>query len=171
MNSPDRDLSRALLGALVLAACVLLVLALKLPGLLLSALLVIGAILISRRVQADPEVLAIRSSLQYARDDIAEVLAAYDQLQNGAAASDIADRTLHYPALANPDNSVPQVNEFLLRASSARRFLERIDGYLESASADKAQLERILTVADERAFELQEAWNDARRAAKEIGPA
>ncbi len=171
MSPPDKDLSRALLGALVLAACVLLVLALKLPGLLLSALLVIGAILISRRVQADPEVLAIRSSLQYARDDIAEVLAAYDQLQNGAAASDIADRTLHYPALANPDNSVPQVNEFLLRASSARRFLERIDGYLESASADKAQLERILTVADERAFELQEAWNDARRAAKEIGPA
>lgn len=171
MSSPDKDLSRALLGALVLAACVLLVLALKLPGLLLSALLVIGAILISRRVQTDPEVLAIRSSLQYARDDIAEVLAAYDQLQNGAAASDIADRTLHYPALANPDNSVPQVNEFLLRASSARRFLERIDGYLESASADKAQLERILTVADERAFELQEAWNDARRAAKEIGPA
>ena len=171
MSSPDKDLSRALLGALVLAACVLLVLALKLPGLLLSALLVIGAILISRRVQADPEVLAIRSSLQYARDDIAEVLAAYDQLQNGAAASDIADRTLYYPALANPDSSVPQVNEFLLRASSARRFLERIDGYLESTSTDKAQLERILTVADERAFELQEAWDDARRAAKDIGPA
>ena len=49
--------------------------------------------------------------------------------------------------------------------------MERIDGYLESTSTDKAQLERILTVADERAFELQEAWDDARRAAKEIGPA
>ena len=34
MSSPDRDLSRALLGALVLAAAVLLVLTLKLPGLL-----------------------------------------------------------------------------------------------------------------------------------------
>lgn len=171
MNSPDRDLSRALLGALVLAAVVLLVLTLKLPGLLLSVLLVIGAILLARRVQADPEVLAIRSSLQYARDDIAEVLNAYEKLQNGATAADIADRTLYYPALANPDNSVPQVNEFLLRASSARRFLERIDGYLESPGTDKSQLERILTVADERAFELQEAWDDARRAAKEIGPA
>ena len=74
MSSPDRDLSRALLGALVLAAAVLLVLTLKLPGLLLSVLLVIGAILMARRVQADPEALAIRSSLQYARDDIAEVL-------------------------------------------------------------------------------------------------
>ena len=81
MSSPDKDLSRALLGALVLAAAVLLVLTLKLPGLLLSVLLVIGAILMARRVQADPEALAIRSSLQYARDDIAEVLAAYDQLQ------------------------------------------------------------------------------------------
>ena len=171
MNSPNRDLSRALIGALVLAAVVLLVFTLKLPGLLLSALLIIGAILLVRRVQIDPEVMAIRSSLQYARDDIAEVLDAYEQLQHGASASDIADRTLHYPALANPDNSVPQVNEFLLRASSARRFLERIDGYLESASTDKAQLERILTVADERAFELQEAWDDARRAAKKIGPA
>lgn len=171
MSSPNRDLSRALIGALVLAAVVLLVFTLKLPGLMLSALLIIGAILLVRRVQIDPEVLAIRSSLQYARDDIAEVLDAYELLQHGASASDIADRTLHYPALANPDNSVPQVNEFLLRASSARRFLERIDGYLESTSADKAQLERILTVADERAFDLQEAWDDARRAAKEIGPA
>lgn len=171
MSSPDKDLSRALLGAFVLAACVVLVLSLKLPGLLLSALLIVGAILFARRMQVDPEVLAIRSSLQYARDDIAEVLDAYEQLQHGASASDIADRTLHYPALANPDNSVPQVNEFLLRASSARRFLERIDGYLESTSTDKAQLERILTVADERAFELQESWDDARRAAKEIGPA
>jgi len=171
MSSPNRDLSRALIGALVLAAVVLLVFTLKLPGLMLSALLIIGAILLVRRVQIDPEVLAIRSSLQYARDDIAEVLDAYELMQHGASASDIADRTLHYPALANPDNSVPQVNEFLLRASSARRFLERIDGYLESTSTDKAQLERILTVADERAFELQEAWDDARRAAKEIGPA
>ena len=171
MSSPNRDLSRALIGALVLAAVVLLVFTLKLPGLLLSALLIIGAILLVRRVQIDPEVMAIRSSLQYARDDIAEVLDAYEQLQHGASASDIADRTLHYPALANPDNSVPQVNEFLLRASSARRFLKRIDGYLESPSTDKAQLERILTVADERAFELQEAWDDARRAAKKIGPA
>lgn len=171
MSSPNRDLSRALIGALVLAAVVLLVFTLKLPGLMLSALLIIGAILLVRRVQIDPEVLAIRSSLQYARDDIAEVLDAYELLQHGASASDIADRTLHYPALANPDSSVPQVNEFLLRASSARRFLERIDGYLESTSTDKAQLERILTVADERAFELQEAWDDARRAAKDIGPA
>ena len=171
MSSPNRDLSRALIGALVLAAVVLLVFTLKLPGLMLSALLIIGTILLVRRVQVDPEVLAIRSSLQYARDDIAEVLDAYELLQHGASASDIADRTLHYPALANPDNSVPQVNEFLLRASSARRFLERIDGYLESTSTDKAQLVRILTVADERAFELQEAWDDARRAAKDIGPA
>ena len=171
MRSPNRDLSRALLGALVLAASVLLILTLKLPGLLLSVLLVIGAFLFSRRLQVDPEITAMRSSLIYARDDIIEVLDAYEQMQNGASAADIADRTLYYPALANPDNSVPQVNEFLLRASSARRFIERVDGYLESPSTDKAQLERILTVADERAFELQSAWDDARRAAKEIGPA
>ena len=171
MSSPDKDLSRALLGALVLAAAVVLVLTLKLPGLLVSALLIVCAFFISRHLQPDPEVAAMRSSLQSARDDILEILDAYEKLQNGASAADIADRTLHYPALANPDNSVPQINEFLLRASSARRFIERVDGYLESPGTDKTQLERILMVADERAFELQEAWDDARRAAKEIGPA
>lgn len=171
MDSPNRDLSRALVGALVLAATVVLVLTLKLPGLVLSILLMAAATLFYRRLQPAPEVEAIRSSLLFARDDIVEILNAYDQLQHGASAADIADRTLHYPALANPDNSVPAVNEFLLRASSSRRFLERIDSHLESSTTDKAQLEKLLAIADQRAFELQEAWTDARRAAKELGPA
>lgn len=171
MNSPDRDLSRALVGALVLAAMVLLVVLLRLPGLLLSIMLLVAVVLLGRRYQSNPEVAAIQSSLTYARDDICEILQAYDQLQHGASAADIADRTLHFPALANPDMSVPAINEFLLRASSARRFVARIDGYLASPSPDRAQLERLLTVADQRAFELQVAWDDARRVAKEIGPA
>ncbi|MEH0146293.1 hypothetical protein V6D40_01270 [Corynebacterium sp. Q4381] len=170
MNASDRDLTRALVGALTLAAVVMLVVLLRLPGLLLSVLLVVGVLVFFRMHQTTPEVAAMRASLSYARDDICEVLDAYDQLQNGASAADIADRTLHYPALANPDNSVPEVNEFLLRASSARRFLSRIDTYLEDPTVDRAQLERLISVADQRAFELQSAWDEARRAAKQIGP-
>lgn len=170
MRSSERDFSMAVAGALVLAAVVLLVVLLRVPGLILSLLLVAGVLIVGRRFQTNPEIEAMVSSLRLTRDDICDILDAYDQLQNGASAADIADRTLHFPALANPDNSVPEVNEFLLRASSARRFLARIDAYLEGPSMDKAQLERLLTVADERAFELQTAWDDARRAARELGP-
>ncbi|QYH19613.1 hypothetical protein JKI95_11530 [Corynebacterium aquatimens] len=171
MKSSDRDLSRALAGALVLAAVVMLVVLLRLPGLILSLILIAFVVLVGRRYQPSAEVEALHASLSYARDDICEVLDAYEQLQNGASAADIADRTLHYPALANPDNSVPEVNEFLLRASSARRFVARIDSYLEDPLLDRSKLEKLINVADQRAFELQSAWDDARRAAKEIGPA
>lgn len=171
MNTPDKDLSRALGGALVLAAVVMLVVLLRVPGLIISVLLIVAVLLVSRRYHTNPEVAAMQSSLSYARDDICEILNAYDQLQHGASAADIADRTLYYPALANPDNSVPEINEFLLRASSARRFVERVDAYLEDPTVDKAQLERLIAVADQRAFELQSAWDDARRTAREIGPA
>ena len=171
MKPSDRDFSTAIVGALVLAAVVLLVVLLRLPGLLLSALLVAFVLLLGRRYQGNPEIEAMRASLGYARDDICEILDAYDQLQNGASAADIADRTLHFPALANPDNTVPEINEFLLRASSARRFLARIDTYLENPAVERAQLERLISVADQRAAELEAAWDDARRAAREIDPA
>lgn len=171
MSSPNRDLTTAVLGAVVLTAVVLLVVLLRLPGLLLSALLVIGVMFLSRRYRESPEIASMKASLSFARDDICEVLDAYDHLQHGASAADVADRTLHFPALANPDNSVAEVNEFLLRASSARRFVARVDSYLESPDVDRQQLERLIVLADERAAELQDAWDDARRAAREIGPA
>lgn len=171
MKQSDRDFSIAIVGALVLAAVVMLVVLLRVPGLILSALLVAVVLFVVRRYQANPEIEAMRASLGYARDDICEILDAYDKLRNGASAADIADRTLYFPALANPDNSVPEVNEFLLRASSARRFLSRLDAYIENPDVDRAQLERLITIADQRASELEIAWNDARRAAREIGPA
>lgn len=170
MKQPDRDFSIAIAGALVLAAVVILVVFLKVPGAILSALLVAVVFLVGRRYQANPEIEAMRASLGYARDDICEILDAYDQLQNGASAADIADRTLHFPALANPDNSVTEVNEFLLRASSARRFLARLDAYMEDPNVDRAQLGRLITIADQRASELEISWDSARRAAREIGP-
>ncbi|WP_066524913.1 hypothetical protein [Corynebacterium bouchesdurhonense] len=170
MGSSERAFSLAIAGALVLAAVVLLVVLLRVPGLILSLILVAAVLMFERRHQTNPEVAAMEASLRLTRDDICEVLDAYDQLQNGASAADIADRTLHFAALANPDNTVPEVNEFILRASSARRFLARIDAHLERPDLDKAQLERLLAIADERAFELQTAWDDARRAARQLGP-
>lgn len=170
MRSSERDFSLAVASALVLAAVVLLVVLLRVPGLILSLLLVAGVLIVGRRFQTNPEIEAMTASLLLTRDDICDVLGAYDQLQHGASAADLADRTLHFPALAKPDHTVPEINEFLLRASSARRFLARIDAHLDNPSTDKAQLKRLLMVADERAFELQAAWDDARRAACELGP-
>ena len=80
MSTPDRDLSRALIGALTLAAAVMLVVLLRLPGLILSIFLIALVLLVSRHYQSNPENAAIQSSLSYARDDICEVLDAYDQL-------------------------------------------------------------------------------------------
>ena len=73
-------------------------------------------------------------------------------------------------AWANGDVSHHAISEFLLRSSSARRFIARIDGYLESPDIDRYQLERLIAVADERALELAESWDDARRAARQLGP-
>ena len=56
MKSSDRDLSRALAGALVLAAVVMLVVVLKLPGFFLSVALVAAVVMIGRRYQLSPEV-------------------------------------------------------------------------------------------------------------------
>lgn len=51
MKASDRDLSRALASALVLAGVVILVVVLKLPGLFLSVALIAAVMMIGRRYQ------------------------------------------------------------------------------------------------------------------------
>ena len=86
------------------------------------------------------------------------------------SAEAIADRTLHVPALADRGTTNPVIQDFHLRADAARRFLQRVDGLLASNDLDRPQLERLIAVADERADSLAASWQDARRAAREIGP-
>ena len=171
MEQSRKDLLQALYGSLILAVAILLVVFLRLPGLLIAVLLVILGIAVHGRYNTNPEVASLKASLRIARDDMAEILQNYEDLQHGTSTQAVADRTLNYPALANGDVSHHAISEFLLRSSSARRFIARIDGYLESPDIDRYQLERLITVADERALELAESWDDARRAARQIGPA
>ncbi|PAT07089.1 hypothetical protein CKJ81_00395 [Corynebacterium hadale] len=171
MDPSRKDLLRALWGALLFAVAVLLVIFLRLPGLMLTLLLIPLALAIHRRYDTNPEIASLKASLRIARDDMEEILQSYDDLKHGTSTQSVADRTLHYPALANGDVSQHSISEFLLRTSSARRFIARIDGYLESPDIDRFQLEKLIGIADERALELSEAWDDARRAARQIGPA
>ena len=171
MDPSRKDLLQALYGALVLALAILLVVFFRLPGLIIAILLVVFGVAVHRRYNINPEVASLKASLRIARDDMAEILQSYEDLQHGTSTQAVADRTLNYPALANGDVSHHAISEFLLRSSSARRFIARIDGYLESPDIDRYQLERLISVADERALELSESWDDARRAARQIGPA
>lgn len=118
----------------------------------------------------NPEIASLRASLEISRADITDVLDAYDTLLHGTSADAIADRTLYYAALTEPDSTDPAIEEFFLRAASARRFVARIDAYLADANVSKASLERLLTITDERAAELAISWADARRSAKRLGP-
>lgn len=117
-----------------------------------------------------PEVASLRTSLAISRADITDILDAYDTFLHGTDTESIADRTLYYPALAQPNADEPAIEEFQLRASSARRFVSRIDAHLSDPSLTRATLERLLAVTDERAAELAMSWHDARRAARRLGP-
>lgn len=170
MDSSRRDLARALIAAALIAAVIALIITLKGPGLVLSVVLVGAATVYVRRILGDPETSSLRASLAIARDDISDVLAQYDTLLHGLTTEAVAERTLHYPALADPGTTNPVIQDFQLRAAAARRFVSRVDTRLADGDLDRAQLERLIAIADERALALASSWREARRAAKELGP-
>lgn len=155
---------------LLIVAAIALAVTLKGPGVLLALVLGAAALAWSRRAHADLEVASLRASLRIALGDVNETLELFDDLRTGMSADAIADRTLHFPALADRGTANPVIQDFHLRADSARRFVARVDAALASDDLDRAQLERLIAVADERALQLAASWQDARRAAREIGP-
>ncbi|WKD57510.1 hypothetical protein CAPI_04760 [Corynebacterium capitovis DSM 44611] len=171
MGSSRRDLSWALGAAFILACAGVLVTALRLPGFVLALLLLLGFATLRTRMGADPEVAALRASLGIARDDIADVLAEFDELLHGLTPEAVADRTLHFPALADPSTTNPVIQDFHLRAAAAQRFVARIDAHCASHDLDRGKLEKLIAIADERALALAASWKDARRAARELGSA
>ncbi|WJY68240.1 hypothetical protein [Corynebacterium auris] len=170
MDSSKRDLLRALGIGVIIAVCLVLVATLRGAGIILAVVVVACGLVYMRRSLNDPETASLQASLTIARDDIADILAQYDTLLHGAAPEAIAERTFYFPALADPGCEHPTIQDFQLRASAARRFVARVDTHLTAGDLDRAQLHRLIAVADERALELATAWRDARRAAREIGP-
>lgn len=170
MDSSRRDLFRAFGTAAMVVIVMALVLTLRAPGVVLSVAVVAGSLAYMRRFVADPETDSLRASLAIARDDLNDVVAQYDTLLHGMSPEAVAERTLHFPALADPGALHPVIQDFQIHASAARRFISRLDARLADRNLDRAQLERLIAIADERALRLSESWRAARRVAKELGP-
>lgn len=170
MDKPRRGREGAIWLTLALVVAIILGSRLGWIGLFLG--LLIGAIAFVGfwNSTTDPEIEALKASLRVARDDIAQVVAEYENLLTGMTTDAIADRTLHYPALADPRTGIPEIEDFHLRLGSARRFVGRVDKHLLDDDLDRHSLERMLSIADQRASDLAESWTDARRAARKNGP-
>lgn len=171
MTGQNRNRESAIWLTLALVVAILLGSRLGLPGLLIGIVLAAVAFVAYRNNTIDPEIEALKSSLRVARDDIAAIVAEYDDFASGSSTDALAERTLTYRALAQPHSDIPAIEDFHLRLGSSRRFLSRVDTHLRNGDLDRHALERMIRIADQRALELAESWADARRAARRIGPA
>ena len=171
MTGQNRNRESAIWLTLALVVAILLGSRLGFPGLLIGIVFAAVAFVAYRNNTIDPEIEALRSSLRVARDDIAAIVAEYDDFASGSGTDALAERTLTYRALAQPHSEIPAIEDFHLRLGSSRRFLSRVDTHLRNDDLDRHALERMIRIADQRALELAESWADARRAARRIGPA
>ncbi|WP_347305854.1 hypothetical protein [Corynebacterium sp. SA-MJD20WY100] len=156
--------------ALTLGACVILIALLKVPGLMISFLLVGAALLMMSARPESTEHDALRTSIQLSSEDIRDVMAQFEDFEVSQDTDIIADRTLHRPALLDLDTNDPDIEAFHYQFASASRFLKRLPARLASPMLDTNQLEQILSVTDQRAASLQESWLAARQAAFRLGP-
>ncbi|MEJ5927085.1 hypothetical protein WG915_00450 [Corynebacterium sp. H128] len=152
----------------VLAVCLLLIWLLKVPGLVLS-LVILGlfANAYSRRAGAG-ELSATLAAIELSARDISDVLDEFDEFCTGADAEQLADRTLLRPALADKDCTVPAIASFHEDYANAQRYLHRLPARL-AAPMSQHQAAHLLEITDERAAVLRQSWVAARRAARELG--
>ncbi|MDO5511319.1 hypothetical protein [Corynebacterium sp.] len=156
--------------AIILAACVAVLVIFRLQGLLLILPILAVALLVMSRRPDGAETLALRSSITLSAEDIEDIIAEFDRFAAGTDTESIADRTLTRPALLDLDCRDPDIAAFHHEYATARRFLSRLDARLAADSLEVSQLETLLTVTDMRALELREAWLAARQAAQRLGP-
>lgn len=170
-QKPRRSVEAAVWLTLVLVVAILLGARFGWLGLIFGGIIAAVAFISFCNSTTDPEIESLRASLRVSRDDIEQVVGEYDDLLQGASTDALAARTLHYPELANPHSRLTEVEDFHLRLSSAKRFLARVDAHLLNDDLDRTSLERMISIADQRAADLAESWTDARRAARNHGPA
>lgn len=154
--------------ALIGACCFILVLWLKLPGLILSGLIILAVFAALRLGPLSPEISSLVTSIRLSADEITEVQEEWENYLNGMDADALADRTLHRPALADPDCADPTIERFHFQLANSNRFLGRLNVRLDS-DPTIPQLEGLLRVTDERALDLRESWLAARKAAHRLG--
>lgn len=156
--------------ALGLVACVALVYLLKVPGLFISLMLLAAAWLAVTTKPTSSENTALRTSISLSAEDIRDTLSAFVDFETSMEADAIADRTLHRPALLDLDGNDPDIEAFHYQVASAKRYLKRLPARMANPMLDTNSLEQLLSVTDQRAASLQEAWLNARRAALKLGP-
>ena len=166
----DPQNRRTLVFILLVLCAIAIVVTLKLPGLIIAAMLV-GAGWFMLRTRPDTaERKALRSSISLSADDIQDVIAEFEEFETSTEAEPLADRTLYRPALLDLDCSHPAIDAFHYELAGARRFLRRLNIRIHAHGMRTQDLEALLRVTDERARELKESWLAARRAAFRLGP-
>lgn len=147
--------------------CVALVVMLKFQGLLLAVIVLAAVYFMTRNRPDQREVLDLRSSIQLSAEDIEDVLSQYHDFLHSVDSDAIADRTLLRPALADADCEDEAIQRFFFLQGTSERFLRRVRHRL-TKELSVGQLEKLLSVTDRRAMELQEAWTQARRRARQL---
>ena len=169
MTGNNRNREAAIWLTLAMVVAILLATRLGLPGLVLGIALAAVAFVGFRNSTVDPEIEALKASLSVARDDIREIIDWYDDFVTGTTLDALEQRTITYRALALPNSDIPEIEDFQLRLDSSRRFLARVDTHLLQGDLSRHELEKLITIADQRASELACSWSDARRAARNAG--
>lgn len=162
---------RTIFGVIAIMVAVFVVLSsLRLTGLLICLIILPLALFMLYSRPDASEQKTLRSSISLSADDIEDVAEEFEHFAHSPEAEAIADRTLHRPALLDPECQDPAVEKFHYQLSTAKRFLRRLEARLSSPSMETNELEQLLTVTDQRSFELKESWLEARRAALALGP-
>lgn len=155
--------------AVIGVCCLVLVLWLKLPGLILAGVIVAAVFGFNQLRPLTPEISSLTTSIRLSADEIAHVQSSWQDFLTATDADSLADRTLHRPALVDPDCGDPDIEKFHFEISNAARFMGRLEARL-NAGLSVSQLEALLNVTDDRALELRESWLSARKAAQRLGP-
>lgn len=150
---------------IIALSCCVLIWLLKTPGIFLSIILFIAIYYMIDHRPNSAEIDSLRSSVILSVEDIEDIEAQYNRFAHGSDTSSIADRTLKRPELLNTFSTVPEIESFHYLLSNSDRFIQRVRLHLNT-SLNTSQLEKLLDITDQRASQLQQAWIDARRAAR-----
>lgn len=154
---------------LIIGGCVVLVVWLRWEGVVLAAIIAAITAAVMRFRPDSAEVETLRASVLLSMEDIQAVISAYEHFLHGTDSEAIADRTMLRPALADETSMVPEIEHFHELRVTAERFCARAQVRLESGMS-VAHLEGLLQATDRRAVELQQAWTQARHAARKLAP-
>lgn len=163
------DLNPKYYKLIIWISCAALVLTLRLEGVVLAAIIILLMFVANSMRPNQSESATLLTSIKLSAEDIRDVIEAYDRFLHSSEPKNLADRTLHRPALANPDCTDPDIEAFFYQHDTAQSFLRRLDARL-TTDLTVAQMEALLAVTDRRALELKEAWVRARRAAARYKP-